>query len=225
MTGAGDMDLTFRLLGALAAGAAIGLERTYHGRPAGFRTYALVCIGSAMLIAYAATALSPTDPAAPSRVVQGVMTGVGFLGAGVIFKERLSVHGLTTAASIWATAGLGLLIGAGAWYGAGLSWLAILVTLSMLRWVEDRLPHQVFVHHAFSFDRDAAPNVGDLRSILNEAGFRPGRFSHRLDETTGLLEYHVGAFCFRPDAANDALAARLLALPGVKGFDLSPTDD
>ena len=225
MTGVDDVDMTLRLLGALAAGAAIGLERTFHGRPAGFRTYALVCLGSALLIAYASAALAPTDPAATSRVVQGVMTGVGFLGAGVIFKERLSVHGLTTAASIWATAGLGLLIGAGAWYPAGLGWLAILVTLSMLRWVEDRLPHQVFVHHTVCFSREAAPSAAGLRAILRETGFRPGRLSRRLDEVTGILEFRAPAFCFEPESASDALAARLLAMPGLKGFDISPTDD
>ena len=217
-------DVTLRLLGALAAGAAIGLERTYHGRPAGFRTYALVTLGAALLMAYA-TALAPQDAAAPSRVVQGVMTGIGFLGAGVIFKERLSVHGLTTAASIWASSGLGLLIGAGYWYPAILGWASILVTLSMLRWVEDRLPHQVFVHHQYRFARDSAPDPDALRTLLKQAGYRVGRMSRRLDDATGLLEYRVVGFCFRSEATNDALAARLLALPGLKGFDLSPTDD
>src|SRR6267378_3976939 len=101
-----------RLLVALAAGAAIGFERSYHGRPAGFRTHALVCTASSLLMLVtvyeahwmrAASALVQLDP---TRMAQGIMTGIGFLGAGVIIKEGLSVRGLTTAASIWITAAM-----------------------------------------------------------------------------------------------------------------------
>jgi putative Mg2+ transporter-C (MgtC) family protein len=224
MLPAHDLDAVLKLLVALIAGAAIGQERTYHGRPAGFRTYALVCLGSALLIIYGGS-LAGTDPAAASRIAQGIMTGIGFLGAGVIFKERLSVHGLTTAASIWAGAGLGILIGAGAWAPAALSWAAILVTLSVLRWIEDRLPHQVFVHLVMRFAEDAAPDHAGMRALLKDAGFRAGRFSFRLDETTRLLEYRLTAFCFVPSRANEALIQRLRAMPGLKGFEISPTDD
>jgi putative Mg2+ transporter-C (MgtC) family protein len=219
-----DAEIALRLLTALAAGAAIGLERTYHGRPAGFRTYALVCLGPAFLVIFGAS-LAPGDPAATSRIAQGVLTGIGFLGAGVIFKEGLSVHGLTTAASIWTAAGLGLLFGSGAWAPAGIGWLVVLVTLSMLRWIEDRLPHQVFAHHTLRFARDRAPGFGDLRALLHETGFRPGRLSCRLDEATGLLEYRVTVFCYRPDHCNEVLTARLLAMPGLAGFELAATDD
>jgi putative Mg2+ transporter-C (MgtC) family protein len=97
-----------RVVGALVIGAMIGFERTFHGRPAGFRTHALVCIASAILMIVTVyqnewmTAVTHdairTDP---TRMAQGIMTGIGFLGAGVIFKEGLTVRGLTTAASIW----------------------------------------------------------------------------------------------------------------------------
>ncbi len=219
------VDLTLRLVAALAAGAGIGLERTYHGRPAGFRTYALVCLGSALLMVYASLGLAGGDPAAASRIAQGVVTGIGFLGAGVIFKERRSVHGLTTAASIWVVAGLGMLIGGGYWYAAVLGLGAVLLTLSVLRWVEDRLPHQVFVHLTVCFTRDSAPGPQALRSLLTDAGFKPGRLTRRLNEQTGLVEYRVMSFSLKPEQAIDGLAERLLALPGVKGFDLEPTDD
>src|SRR3972149_2350583 len=97
--------MVVRILGALAIGAVIGLERTFHGRPAGFRTHALVSVASALLMLVtvyqnewmtqvAADAIR-TDP---TRMAQGIMTGIGFLGAGVIFKEGLTVRGLPTAA-------------------------------------------------------------------------------------------------------------------------------
>src|SRR5262245_10348885 len=100
------------LAGAILIGALIGLERTFHGRPAGFRTHALVCLASALLMCVTVYQMHwmtevPIDTirADPTRMAQGIMTGIGFLGAGVIFKEGLTVRGLTTAASIWVNCG------------------------------------------------------------------------------------------------------------------------
>src|SRR5215510_6359437 len=92
-----------RLAGAILIGAMIGFERTFHGRPAGFRTHALVCLASALLMCVTVYQMHwmtevPIDTirADPTRMAQGIMTGIGFLGAGVIFKEGLTVRGLTT---------------------------------------------------------------------------------------------------------------------------------
>ena len=115
--------MSARIFGALLIGAVIGLERSFHGRPAGFRTHALVCVASSLLMlvtvyqnewmTQVAIDAIRTDP---TRMAQGIMTGIGFLGAGVIFKEGLTVRGLTTAASIWMTASIGILVGIGFWY-------------------------------------------------------------------------------------------------------------
>jgi hypothetical protein len=106
------------LLCAAAAGGIIGLERSYHARPAGFRTHTLVCVASSLLMLvmlYQSLWLPGGEEEQfrtdPTRMAQGIMTGIGFLGAGVIFKEGLSVRGLTTAASIWMTAAIGILFG------------------------------------------------------------------------------------------------------------------
>ena len=78
----------------------------------------------------------------PTRMAQGIMTGIGFLGAGVIFKEGLSVRGLTTAASIWVTAAIGILVGIGFYFAAALGALIVLSILSLFRWIENRLPSE-----------------------------------------------------------------------------------
>ena len=101
------LDMAIRILVALAAGACIGYERSYRGRPAGFRTHALVCMASSILMlvtVYESHWVQTPDAMIridPTRMAQGIMTGIGFLGAGVIMREGLSVRGLTTAASIW----------------------------------------------------------------------------------------------------------------------------
>ena len=125
MLGHDDLVIIGRVLGALVIGASIGFERTFHGRPAGFRTHALVCVASALLMivtVYQSQWMTFVEHDAirtdPTRMAQGIMTGIGFLGAGVIFKEGLTVRGLTTAASIWVTSAIGILVGIGFWFAA-----------------------------------------------------------------------------------------------------------
>jgi putative Mg2+ transporter-C (MgtC) family protein len=140
--------LLLRIGAAVAAGAIIGLNRDLRNRPAGVRTHALVGLGSAIVM-LAAIEL-PGEPAragAAVRAIQGVLTGIGFLGAGVILHQRdgRSVRGLTTAATIWVTAALGLVCGLGRWMlaGSGLAFaLLILLGGGPLERLVRRLMHR-----------------------------------------------------------------------------------
>lgn len=108
-------EIAVRLVIALACGAVIGLNRDFHKKPAGFRTFGLVGLGSGLVVLLMHQ-MAGSGPDAVSRVVQGVLTGIGFLGAGMIFQrgaEPRKVAGLTTAAAVWLTAGLGMAAGAG----------------------------------------------------------------------------------------------------------------
>src|SRR5258706_16414365 len=114
----GVLDITTRLGAAALVGVAIGLDRYVHHKPTGLRTLSLVATGSAALVLATVDAANGAIHAdAMSRVIQGIMTGVGFLGAGVIIRGQTddSVRGLTTAAAVWMTAALGALCGIGAW--------------------------------------------------------------------------------------------------------------
>ncbi len=110
-----EWDIFARACAAIVAGGLIGLERAYRGRAAGMRTNALVAFGAALLVGVAEYAGPPLDAGNrdPTRVIQGIVTGIGFLGAGVIVKEGFSVRGLTTAASVWVVSAIGILFGAG----------------------------------------------------------------------------------------------------------------
>src|SRR5687767_8678605 len=118
-------DIVVRLAASLVVGGVIGLERSLHGRPAGFRTHSLVCVASTVLMLLTVSQSQwmtglPMEAirADPTRMAQGIMTGIGFLGAGVIVKEGASVRGLTTAASIWITSAIGILVGVGFHFAA-----------------------------------------------------------------------------------------------------------
>ena len=123
-------EMALRLLLALLAATVLGLNRWMHHKSAGIRTHCLVAIGSATAV-LSIGHLGTTDVQALSRVLQGLITGLGFLGAGVIIRERSSqrVHGLTTAASIWSCALIAAAFGAGELVLGGLAFFAILITL------------------------------------------------------------------------------------------------
>ena len=124
-----NSDVLIRVALALLASALVGLEREKTKHAAGMRTHMLVCVG-ATLITLVSMDVFPEDPA---RVAAGIVTGIGFLGAGTIFRDKNNVRGLTTAASIWAVAGVGLAIGTGALFIAAVATVAMLITLELGR--------------------------------------------------------------------------------------------
>src|SRR4029453_361390 len=216
---------------ALLIGALIGFERTFHGRPAGFRTHALVCVASALLMlvtVYQAEWMHSvavggvqTDP---TRMAQGIMTGIGFLGAGVIFKEGLTVRGLTTAASIWVTAAIGILVGIGFHFLAVLGTAATLVVLSLFLLIEHKVPAEFYAENVVRFARDAVMSEDALREVVARHGFTIEHLSYRVAEDGKVFEYCM-TLRTRDPKTMSALAQHLLALPEVIEFQISPAKD
>ncbi|MEH2346944.1 MAG: MgtC/SapB family protein [Nostoc sp.] len=140
------LNISFRLCLALVIGAIIGLERQISHKPAGLRTHTLVSLGSAVFtLIIMQTGGLQTSPDALSRVIQGIAAGVGFLGAGEIVRQssqesqRLEIHGLTSAAAIWVSAGLGIAAGCGLWQ---LGLIAALLTFLILKVFKKLEKHQ-----------------------------------------------------------------------------------
>ncbi len=135
MLGINPLDVTARLFVALILGGLIGLERERQERAAGLRTVTMVCLGSCLFTLVSAFGFERTDP---SRVAAQVVTGIGFLGAGTIFMRRDLVRGLTTAATIWATAAIGMAAALGQYFAAFVTTLLVLIVLMVLKPVERR---------------------------------------------------------------------------------------
>jgi len=219
------------LLIALAAGGLIGFERSYHGRPAGFRTHTLVCVASSalMLITMYQSHWYPEEFSGrvaldPTRMAQGIMTGIGFLGAGVIFKEGLTVRGLTTAASIWITAAIGILAGIGFYFPLLVTTVLTLLTLSLFRWIESAVPGQYYAHLEVRFSRDKAMPEDGFRRFIKEQGFSIANLSYRYSADASFIEYRMVVRTSRTDDVK-RLAEALSRMESVVEFRMFPAGD
>ena len=174
----GNMVLLMHLFGSMLLGMLVGYERSYHGRAAGMRTFSLVCMASTGIVAvfgmpelwFGGQHVSTITADGPSRVIQGIVTGIGFLGAGVIIHEGRSVSGLSTAASIWTAAAIGILVGLG-FYVAAIS-LAVLCALSMslVLKLERWLPKLRRYYFELSYTTHTRPNTEVLDALTQSFG-------------------------------------------------------
>ena len=225
------IEICIRLTGALGVGALIGLERSYRGRPAGFRTHALVCVASSLLMlvtVYESQWFQPTGNSRvvvdPTRMAQGIMTGIGFLGAGVIMKDGLSVRGLTTAASIWITSAIGILVGIGFYIPAALATVLTLGTLSGFRWIEGRMRTEQYAIFSVRLNRGHDMGEDELRRLVTQHGFSVAHVTYRLRDEGENFEYRMALRTL--DTRNlRALANALSSIEAVKGFQITPTND
>lgn len=168
---------TAALLLAVLLSGLIGLERELRGQAAGLRTHILVCVGATLMtltsieIGYGGTGTAHGDPA---RLAAQIVTGIGFLGAGAILRNGMTIHGLTTAASLWATAGIGIALGASPRLGqlAVIVTFIVLVTLTVLNRLEDML-HARLRRRTLEVEvREADHGPTRLLALLAEKGFR-----------------------------------------------------
>lgn len=223
-------DIGLPMLLSLITGLVIGLERELRAKPAGLRTHALVCFASTILmlaasrqadwiVQYLPEGQVVTDP---TRMAHGILTGIGFLCAGVIFREGVSIHGLTTAASLWTTAAVGTL------YGIGMYWLAIsgtiatLLVLGLLRLLTRLMPQPLemrlkLVAQEGEFDAVALRGLLSRLDIKAETISRSLNRAHELELATRM---HLGG-----EGATDALASALEETQGVVSFSIVPAED
>ena len=223
--------IPLRLIVAMIAGGLIGLERSYSGRPAGLRTHTLVCTASSLLMLafmfqrdWLSATLIERAPVDPTRMAQGIMTGIGFLGAGAIMKEKLSVRGLTTAASIWMTAAIGILAGIGFYHAVALVTLLTLGTLSVYRVLEGRIPTLSYLHFSIRFLKGAALTEPEVRDLVGGYGFTIASMGYTLTNEGKHFEYDMILGTRSPERM-DRLSQALTNLASVVEFHITPAGE
>jgi putative Mg2+ transporter-C (MgtC) family protein len=204
---------------AFILGGLIGFERELHGRAAGLRTHILVCVGSALLmltsmhIFYLYHEITKIDP---GRIAAGVITGIGFLGAGTILRFKASVRGLTTAASLWAVAGVGLAIGSGFYLGAYTATALVLFALFFLTKLERALVRKDWYKILAVETKGQAQQLMDIRSVLSgyKVEIRDFEIKKKPDSDNIKMEMNLKLITDRQD---DQILTDIIHIKGVEG--------
>ena len=227
-----DLNTIFvRLALAVLAGSLIGFERAFHGRPAGIRTHSLVCTASSLLMLLTVfqwdllvDVPQETIRVDPTRMAQGIMTGIGFLGAGVIMQEKLTIRGLTTAAAIWMSASIGIIIGMGMFSAAVIATLFTLLILSVFGWVERRLPTQRYAHMNITTPADSGLNRDSIMATVLEHNIKCAAPSYHMEDRGQTMRYE---FTLRSiNSGNFEILAEALKKNGkITEFSLVPSGE
>lgn len=221
------LELGARLLAAILAGTLVGLERYWRGHPAGVRTFALVSLTSALLTVplghSAYGALMGAADNGGSRIAQGILQGIGFIGAGVIVRDALSVRGLTSAASLWAVAAIGILIGSGELViGLGGA-LLVLMVLVVFRGIDSVVPRRSYANVVAKFSKSAIPDEHSLRKRLESYGFTVLTVSFKGAKSGAMvIRASVWASGKHAHSARACLAQAFHADPSVVDFSVEP---
>lgn len=183
------LDVVVKLVLAVVLGGIIGLEREFSQKPAGLRTNILICAGSTMMMALSGIMLggAPVGAADSLRIAAGVITGMGFIGAGTILQAHGHVHGLTTASTLWAVAGLGLVIGAGYFAIAAVYTAILVVTLLAFPLVERLVPQRSILHYQLRVAGIEA--VDELRRAAADFPIRLDEISFRKTDGAAVLTF------------------------------------
>lgn len=190
---ADTQEALIRLLVAAVLGGIIGFERQRHGRPAGFRTHLLVSVASALLMVLAGQLqhrfTNPLYRIDPTRVAAGAITGIGFLGAGVIFRAGATVQGLTTAACLWMATAVGLAAGAGAYTPSVIAVCITIFALLALRYVERRTLQIMF--RTISIASDSIMSEDEIKAVLDRHGLQINNIDYEADIAAGTSHYTI----------------------------------
>jgi len=196
-----NTDYALRILISFAIGSIIGFEREYRSKAAGLRTMIMICLGSTIF-----TIISLViDPHSKDRVASTIVTGVGFLGAGIIFKDGLSVTGLTTASTVWIASALGMAIGVGEYFIAFFSSAVVLIVLGLLEKLQLLIEQ---LHQVRSYKISIKTTDAFITSMESELAKRKIEFRRKRDlkeKDSYLLIYDISGNEKKLDAFNDFL--------------------
>lgn len=223
-----NLVICLNVVGALLLGIVVGYERTWNGRAAGMRTYGFVCMSAAALTVVIGHPGSwyggqiAEGGGDPTRVIQGIVTGVGFLGAGVIMREGFNITGLATAASIWTVSVIGIIVGLGLYATAIMLTLLATVGMVVLQRVERLLPSHSELAVRVRFSRGTPPEDADVRSLVKKQGYEVVDATVRIALETGWIEWHFLAVARDRSAVSaEDFANRVASAPGVEALQVS----
>jgi putative Mg2+ transporter-C (MgtC) family protein len=218
-----EQQIVLRLLGAAVLGGLVGLERERHNQPAGLRTHIILAIGAALAMCVSidlAMQFQPYVPNGdPARLAAQVISGIGFLGAGAIFKYGTGVKGLTTATSLWTIAIVGLAVGAGHYFPAAVATALLLIALSALDALEKKYLVSITTRRICMTVQDKPLMVDELKQVFQDLGMEIKSVSISKDVESNELEFEALAKVSTQQDM-DKLIGKLSHIHGVRTFEI-----
>ncbi len=220
-------ETTLRLILAVVLGGLVGIEREQNNHPAGFRTHILVCVGSALIMLLSVYGFeefiskhSDVVVADPARLAAQVVSGIGFLGAGTILVHGGTIRGLTTAASLWVVAGIGLALGAGFYYGAVLVTVLVLISLVILNRFEENVISKSKNHEIKLTVVDMPGKLGSIATALGDKGISIKKLDMKEQTDEGFV--HMSIHVRLPGNVSPALVLdEIKKVEGIKSLTLT----
>lgn len=214
-----DSSVLLRLILAVLLGGVIGMEREMHGRPAGFRTHIVVCLGATMLMVASEYYRNYVDLETvfdPNRMAAGIITGIGFLGAGAIMREENMVRGLTTAGCIWFVAGLGIVIGKGFFPLALWGTLLVFIMLVFFRYVENWMSVENYGELSIRMNLESYESIKDrCVEIIRDNGFLIQETRYRIDRVNQEVQLNY-VLTYRKGESQENLMMEISRLEGIR---------
>jgi len=203
---------TLKIALSLVIGAVIGMEREYRSKAAGFRTITLISIGSTL---FTIVSMKLGGPVNGDRIAANIITGIGFIGAGVVFKDAFTITGLTTATAIWVTAALGMAVGAGDYKIAAEGMVLVLIVLLVFEYIQDKIDqfHQKR-SYKITFNANSI-QIGNIEKTLGEMSLRFAKRKEMKAENEVIYIYDVYGSSDKLDNFNSFL----LNFSAVKSFE------
>ena len=206
-----------RIFAAVLIGGILGLERGMKNRPAGLRTYMLVCVGACVIMLTNQYTFQMFGSGDPVRMGAQVVSGIGFLGAGtIIVTRRNQIKGLTTAAGLWAAAGVGLALGVGFYEAAIVGTLAVFMVIALLQQMDNKLHRRSKQLEAY-IELSAEISLGDFLRTMREDGIEVSDVQRESSEEEGSgVRAYVATLKGKTRKSHTELMEKVLAIPGVK---------
>ncbi len=207
-----EVEIILKIMLAAMLGGIIGLERELSHKEAGLRTNILIAIGSTLITVLSFKIAAMTQTADPARLAAQIVSGIGFLGAGAIIQARFAVHGLTTAATIWTVAAIGITIGSGFYLLAFLVAVFVVIVLTVFKFLLAILEKQKQIYIYLITTEEKASLLVDLRQVLTELNIRYS--SARLNRRDGSYEFEI--IFNTSEHKNRDFVEKVMLLKGVK---------
>lgn len=222
-----EFQMLLKMLASVVVGSLIGLERYQKGHPAGVRTFSIICLTSTLLTASLTQGmfgqLMGQGDMGASRVIQGILQGIGFIGAGVIVRDGASIKGLTSAASIWAVAGIGVLVGTSEYFLAFCGTVFTAIILIAFRKIDTLTTRRSFAVVEAKFVKGSVPAEEQIHHRFTSYGFNVASISFR-GAKSGAMQVKVEVWTVGDAArARSRLAMDLLNDPTIADFSVEPT--